>query len=1202
MRVRAWHLADRGSVRVLGCLAVLAAICLALAPALARAQAPASAWRVASLALPTEFSVMSGGQFDIRVANVGGGESDGSPVTVTDTLPAGLTTAGTPKEVELDQSTGGQWDCTPTGAGRQQVTCEYELGGPVGALAQLPVIEVPVQVGAVAPDMTLTNTVTVSGGGAPGVTPTTSSVLVEGPGLAPFGFEYFENYLADPAGAEATQAAGHPNALYTNFELNNAIFTISESQGHFSNVRAVQGPRDLVFELPLGLVGDPAVLPRCPLALLGPRTFGGFYESPQESGCPADTQVGMISLAAFGKQDVSSYPLYNLVPEHGYPAEFGLAFLGERATMLASVAHTAAGYVLRVGVSGIPSSTVDLRGAQVTFFGDPEREDEGVLPGRAFFTSSSDCSGAPQRTSIYADSWEDPAFVPLNPDGAPDFDAANFAEPQWRGAVSESPPVTDCEALSFKPSFVFQPNNAAAQPNNAAASSPAGYTFELKIPQEQITDPEALATPDLKQAVVKLPEGLVPDPSLANGLAACSEAQIDLDSTVAPDCPEASQIATAEVLSPLLSKYRVLHEKGVEGIEEPTGEERPLPGAVYLAAQDENPFHSLLAVYLVVDDPETGIVVKLPGQISLDPDTGRITATFDQNPQFPFETVKLSFKEGEGEGKRNRAPLTNPATCGTKTTRGEWTPWSAPQSGPPVVTEAPPFQISSGPNGAGCIASESEEPNRPGFEAGSVSAQAGAYSPFVLKLTRENGSQVFKGIEVTLPPGMTGKLAGIEQCSQADLQAAEQSSGRAQAASPSCPASSEVGVAEVGAGSGTPYYAQGRVYLAGPYKGAPFSLAILTPAVAGPFDLGTVLVRSALYINPETAQVTVKSDPIPTILDGIPLDVKSIDVDIDRSQFTLNPTNCAAKTITGSLTAAFSTVPLSASSPIAGCEGLPFAPSFTASTQAKTSKADGVSLTVHVSERSGDANIAKVELQLPKVLPARLTTLQKACTEKQFAANPAGCPEGSVIGTATARTPLLNAPLTGPAYLVSHGGAAFPDVEFVLQGEGVQIDLDGKTDIKKGITYSKFETVPDNPVSSFETVLPEGPHSVLTTSENLCTQNHLAAPTTIVAQNGKRIVQSTPIEVQGCPDTLSIVSHTVKGRKLILTVLVPAAGRLTASGTGLSGTAKTAKNRETVTLTLRARRNGGLKTTVKLSFAPSKGKRQAKTLKVKFRK
>ena len=338
---------------------------------------------------------------------------------------------------------------------------------------------------------------------------------------------------------------------------------------------------------------------------------------------------------------------------------------------------------------------------------------------------------------------------------------------------------------------------------------------------------------------------------------------------------------------------------------------------------------------------------------------------------------------------------------------------------------------------------------------------------------------------MTLPPGLTGKIAGIEQCPQGAIEAAQHRSGEGEGTleqnSPSCPSGSEVGVVHVGAGSGNPYYVTGRAYWAGPYEGAPFSLVIVTPAVAGPFDLGTVVVRAGLFINPSTAQVTVKSDPFPTILDGIPLDIRSVGVEVNRSGFILNPTSCNVMAVTGEeMSTAGQTASLSDRFQAGGCTNLPFHPLFTASTQGSASKAGGASLVVKVVPGPGQANIAKVDLTLPKQLPARLTTLQKACTEAQFNANPAGCPEGSVIGSATAHTPILNNPLVGPAYLVSHGGAAFPDVEFVLQGEnGIEIVLDGGTQIKNGITYSKFETVPDEPISSFETVLPEGPHSAL---------------------------------------------------------------------------------------------------------------------------
>ncbi len=1171
-------------------LIVLGAACgiLGLFPvAEVGAAVSAPAWRVVSLSAPTEFSaadsarelnIVEGNpakqcraheersstcdQFDIRVVNVGGAPAGtpGEPIVVTDTLPPGLTTQDTPHSALSRPnltSTEIGWTCGPAGSGQRLVSCEYNL--PVPALGQLPPIDIPVQVGTVAPNSLLTNTVTVSGGGAHEVS-AGSQVLVE-PSASPlFGVAELENYLADPAGAPATEAAGHPNALYTSLALNTVPSTegVSQPAGQQKN---------LVVELPLGLIGDPLATPRCPLSLLPPQTLEAREATPEQSGCPADTRVGMVTFSALGGEYFESYPIYNLVPDRGHPAEFGFTYIDQRVILLPSIARTAMGYTILVSVPGTPE-LAKFQGAEVTFFGDPAREDnEGEGSGVAFLRAPSNCTGQPLLTTVHADAWEDPAQVSLNPDGSPDLNAANFSEPQWKGIAAESSPVTGCQSLTFEPSLDFQPSG----PEDARAASPAGYTAELKIPQENLTDPETPATPDLKKAVVTLPEGLVADPSFAGGLASCSESQIGLDDTAPPTCPPESRVGAVEVLTPLL--------------------EHPLPGSVYLAAQGENPFHSLLALYLVVDDPETGVIVKLPGEVNLNPSTGRITATFDDNPQFPFEKIKLVFEGG------SRAPLTNPDTCGAKRIESQLTPWS---STTPFVTESV-SEISSGPGGSACVNTPAEEPNRPGFTAGTTNPAAGAYSPFVLKLTREDGSQTFKGLDVTLPPGLIGKLAGITECPQVDLETAEHTSGRAELAAPSCPSNSEVGTVDVGAGSGTPFHVQGHAYLAGPYNGAPFSLAIVTPAVAGPFDIGTVLVRSALYINPETAQVTVKSDPIPTILDGIPLDVKSIAVYINRSGFTLNPTNCAPMTIAGVAITSGSEAPLSEHFQVGNCAALPFAPSFAASTQAQTSKADGASLVVKVAQKPGEANIHKVDIQLPLALPARLTTLQKACTEAQFNVNPAGCPGASDIGTAIAVTPLLSSPLTGPAYLVSHGGAAFPDVEFVLQGEGVQVDLDGKTDIKKGITFSRFETVPDAPISSFVTTLPEGPHSALAANENLCNRS-LSMPTTLAAQNGKQLVQNTTIEVEGCSNAIVITSHTIRGSALALAVRVPAAGRLTASGRGLSRATRSSSGRETLKLTLHKKaRAGRLSTTVRLSFVPSRGAKQSKTLKASFK-
>ena len=395
------------------------------------------------------------------------------------------------------------------------------------------------------------------------------------------------------------------------------------------------------------------------------------------------------------------------------------------------------------------------------------------------------------------------------------------------------------------------------------------------------------------------------------------------------------------------------------------------------------------------------------------------------------------------------------------------------------------------------------------------------------------------------------------------------------------------------------------MFLTGPYKGAPFGLSIVVPAVAGPFNLGNVIVRAAISVDPHTAQISVTSDPLPQILDGIPLQIKTVNVTIDRPGFMFNPTNCEPLAVGGTIT---STGGASAgvSSPFqaANCANLPFKPAFSASTQGKTSKADGASLVVKVAEKPGEANIHKVNLQLPLALPTRLTTLQKACTEAQFNTNPAGCPEGSNIGTATAITPVLSVPLTGPAYLVSHGGAAFPDVVFVLQGQGVQIDLVGNTDIKKGITYSKFETVPDAPISSFETTLPEGPHSALGANGSLCSQK-LVMPTAITGQNGRQVTQSTNIVVTGCgKPSIKITKAKIKGNTILVTVTTTQQGTVTVSGNGLKTIKKTlaaGAHQLKVSLTKNGRtaRKHHKKTKVKASVKDSNGS-SSKTMTLKL--
>lgn len=873
------------------------------------------------------------------------------------------------------------------------------------------------------------------------------------PGIRPGSFRAV---ALNQDGTVDTDAGSHPYEYEVGFELN-----------HDQNSAAEGSVRDVVAELPPGIIGNPTATPRCPR-----QDFDG-----ETANCPADTQIGTFS-AVFrdpsGGTLAPSGPLYNLVPGKGVAASFGFAGEGFDAIENASLVHSPAGYTVSVISNNVSQSY--LLSVAETVWGVPADEshdsERECVP--AHITPCS-TEAAPAPFLTLPTSCDGPLSTLLEVDFAD-------APGEYLAASYQSPGLVGCEGLDFRPSLLVQPRTSAA-------ASPTGLHVDLRLPQEESTKGRAEA--ELKNAAVTLPAGMSVNPSSANGLQGCTSVQIELDSTTEARCPEASRIGSVEIDTPLL--------------------DHPLPGAVYVAAQGDNPFNGLLAIYIVVDDPISGAIVKLAGHVEPNPQTGQVTTTFANNPQLPFNDLKVDLADGE------RASLTTPGTCGAYETTSDLTPWTTPAHAD--ATPSSIFQTSSGPHGTACVYSELQEPNHPGFEAGTTVPLAASYSPFVMDLAREDGSQDFEKIEVRLPPGLSGKLAGLSRCSDVQIAAAAapDHSGAAEIASPSCPAASEVGTVDVAAGAGSqPVHATGHAYIAGPYGGAPFSLAIITPAVAGPFDLGTVVVRAGLYINPETTQVTVRSDPIPTILKGIPLDVRSVLVNISRDQFTLNPTNCERLTLAGLVTSSLGQVAtLSHPFQVRGCAGLVFKPSFKVATHAKTSKANGAALKVLVSEKPGEANIHKVDLQLPRALPARLTTLQKACTDAQFAADPAHCPEASIIGTAKAVTPILSSPLTGPAYLVSHGGAAFPDVVFLLQGEGVTIKLVGNTDIKKGLTFSRFEDVPDQPISSFETSLPEGPHSALAANGNLCALP-LTLPTTIVAQNGTQIAQKTKISVTGC--------------------------------------------------------------------------------------
>jgi hypothetical protein len=889
--------------------------------------------------------------------------------------------------------------------------------------------------------------------------------------------------LAANPGDLNSQAGAHPFDVTTNFWLNTEPALLYPEELR---------PKDTFVNLPAGFAGSVASVPRCTWQEFTGRTGPvSDVENNFPAGCPTSTQVGVVKVSLdesgeiiyppfLASSSATFMPVYNMVPPAGSPAELGFTVAVAGQPVFVSVrsdgdyglvarVQNISEYVSVVGVSltlwGVPA---DSRHDSQRFtpaqgsFGHhfrPGDENGNPLPASVppvpFLSNPTHCTTEPLDATVSADAWAAPGRY--NADGEPDL-----SDPNWVTASTPVYPrgITGCSKLAFTPSI-------SAKPDTGQADSPSGLAFDLSVPQ---TDgPNDLATPALRDAVVSLPAGVSISPGRAAGLAGCSEAQVGIGNNAQPACPNAAQIGTVEVTTPLLP--------GV------------LEGQVYLGSERSG---STYHVFMVIRGE--GLLIKLAGRIEANPVTGQLTTMFENLPQVQFSDLRLHFFGGP------QGALATPEACGTYTTTSLLTPWSAPEV--PMVSPSDSFTIDSG-----CVNGFS-----PSFSAGTTNNQAGGFSPFSVTFSRSDEDQGLGGISVTTPPGLLGLLKSVQLC------------GEPQASQGMCSEGSLVGHTTAGAGPGLhPFYLGGSVYLTGPYKGAPFGLSVVVPAVAGPFNLGNVVIRAAISIDPHTAQITVMSDPLPTILDGIPLRIRTVNVSIDRSGFMFNPTNCEPLAVGGTITSTQgASAGVSSRFQAANCAALPFKPVFSVSTQAKTSKQSGASLTVKSTFPTGEANVHSVAVVLPKQLPARLTTIQQACPEATFAANPASCPAGSNIGVGTASTPVLANPVTGPAYLVSHGGAAFPDVVVILQGEGVTVDLVGSIDIKKGITSSTFATVPDAPIGSFQLVLPEGPHSGLAAvlpakaKGNMCGQA-LTMPFTTTGQNGAVVKQTAKIAVVGCP-------------------------------------------------------------------------------------
>jgi hypothetical protein len=913
----------------------------------------------------------------------------------------------------------------------------------------------------------------------------------------------FDGSVLDENGDPQTQAGGRPSTASTEFFVASKLV--------FGQPYPLESLKDASAEIPAGFVGNPQAIPSCSQAQFITRTAGLRYDS-----CPYESQVGYVTLhlggvSSFGSEPLPfQFPLWNLDAPPGTPGVFGFSVVGTPAYISADI-RTGDDYGITVLNANAPA-TLALIGLTFTFWGvpaDPVHDDDrGYYPDGTpcaadlfvppdcsnsssasldpYLTLPTSCVG-PVETTLRASSWE---FEDI-------FDTAGFISHDNTEPIPTPIGAEGCNAVPFDPQI-------EARPTTNAADSPSGLDVNLHIPQHEDCDPGPpvtceTATAHVRDTTVTLPKELTLNPAAGNGLDGCSLAEFgytstDEDGTIhttpdPADCPNASRLGSVQVESPAI--------------------EDPLQGSVFLADPYANPFGSLLALYITIDDEKTGIVVKLAGEVHLDPQTGQVSATFERNPQLPFEDFALNFFGGAG------GTLRTPALCGNYTTTSAFTPWTSPEGEDKSPEDN--WQITQGANGGACANSAAQLPHAPSLDAGTVSPIAGAYSPMVINLRREDGSQNFSEVTLSPPPGLIGKLAGISPCPDAALAAAAAKSGQEEKANPSCPAASRVGTVHAAAGAGpAPYWTEGDAYLTGPYKGGPLGIAIVTPATAGPFDLGTVVVRSAIYLDSKTAQITAKADPLPTILQGIPLDIRAALIKLDRDQFTLTGTSCDPLAFTGSILSTLGqNAALQSRYQLGECSSLGFKPKMTLALKGGTKRRGHPSLSATLEPRPGDANMASISVALPPTELLDQSRIGTVCTRVQFAADQ--CPAASIYGTATVTTPLTDYPLTGNVYLRSSDNP-LPDLVPDFRGPASQplrIEASGKTDTVKGALRNTFGFVPDAPFTKLVVTLPGGKRGLIQNSTDICAKRYRAT-IKYTSQNGLALEQR-PVVKTSCP-------------------------------------------------------------------------------------
>lgn len=914
------------------------------------------------------------------------------------------------------------------------------------------------------------------------------------------GAEGFIASVEEEGGEDATEAGSHPYQISFGFNLKQGGSFAGEEGVAFSDGDL----RNLTVELPAGLIENPNALPKCSAADFHTPRSSPFEASLSGESCPRQTQVGVAEVhSSLGGGITRTFGIFNLRPPPGVPSQVGFAPFGEHVVFRTELRQDEEGaYALNFRASNVPQS-VGITGFGVTLWGTPW--------GVSHNGERGNCLNQAEPTFPWAKCSVGPpsGFTPLayltlptTCEGPLAFEATASAwqQPKQVSTSASGPALEACEGLIFDP-------HPFGRLTNKKASSASGFNFQLTADNGALTLPNFRIPSQARSVTVELPDGVTVNPSVGAGLGVCEPHEYNRETAFNPQgsgCPNAAKIGEFRVNTPLFDET--------------------IDGAIYLAEPDdrdtrrdgaENPFDSLLAIYLVAKLPSRGILLKLAGELEPDEDSGRITAHLDGLPALPYTDLHVDFREGQ------RAPLVTPPFCGTHLTRIRMVPWVGPDQAAEAQSES---HIESG-IGNGRCPSGSVPPFDPEAVAGGVNSNVGSYTPYFVHLTREDTEQEITSYSLELPRGITGKLAGIPFCPEAAIAAAKKREGEEEADSPSCPAASQVGRTLTGYGVGNALtYAEGKIYLAGPYNGRPLSLVTINPATVGPFDLGVVVIRSAFSVNEITAQLAIDSagsDPIPHILGGIPLRLRDVRVYMDRPQFTLNPTSCEPGTLISTLTGSGddfedpsddSVASVGVHFQLLNCGTLGYSPQLGLKLRGGTRRGTYPSMQAVVQGRPGDANLRRFVVTMPRSLFLAQNHIRSVCTRVQFAQN--ACPPSSVYGHAVAFTPLLDEPLRGNVYLRSSDNK-LPDLVTSLYSGAVHIVIDGRIGPANRGIRATFENLPDAPLTRFVMRLRGGRRGLLVNSADICAAPP-AATVKAIGQNSRGAEFRSVLRSESC--------------------------------------------------------------------------------------